>query len=114
MYGAAIFQSRNADLDCFFLHNEGYSTMCGHAVLALTKLAIETGLVGGSRASLTLDVPAGTIKAQADVVDGRGRSSSFENVASFVSLRDAKVDVPGLGSVRFDVAFGGAFYALVD
>ena len=113
MYGAAIFPSASADLDCFFLHNEGYSTMCGHAVIALTKLAVETRLTGG-RSDLTLGVPAGTVKAHAEVVDGRVRRSTFENVPSFVLLRDRHVEVQGVGRVRFDVAFGGAFYAFVD
>jgi proline racemase len=112
MYGAVILPSATADLDCFFLHNEGYSTMCGHAVLALTKLAIETGLV--ERDTLTLEVPAGTIRATGHVEAGRVTRSSFENVPSFVYLRDRQVDVPGIGSVRFDVAYGGAFYALVE
>jgi proline racemase len=45
MYGAIVSPSENADVDVFFLHNEGYSTMCGHAVIALTKLLLETGLI---------------------------------------------------------------------
>ena len=114
MYGAAIFPSRTADIDCFFLHNEGYSTMCGHAVLALTKLAYETRLVEPSRPNIAINVPAGTVKAEAELIDGRVRRSSFENVPSFVYLRDEQVEVPGVGRVRFDVAFGGAFYAFVD
>src|SRR6476661_5861387 len=45
MYGAVVTPSSDADFDVFFVHNEGYSTMCGHAIIALVKLAIETGLV---------------------------------------------------------------------
>jgi proline racemase len=81
-------------------------------VLALTKLAIETGLV--ERDTLTLEVPAGTIRASGHRERGRVTRASFENVPSFVYLRDRQVDVPGIGPVRFDVAFGGAFYALVE
>src|SRR5688572_19370243 len=44
MYGAIVTPSKDADFDVFFLHNEGYSTMCGHAVIALTKLVYESGL----------------------------------------------------------------------
>lgn len=67
MYGAVVTPSETADLDVFFLHNEGYSTMCGHAIIALTKLAIESGLVRkpGDNPHLTIDVPAGRIDAQA-------------------------------------------------
>jgi trans-L-3-hydroxyproline dehydratase len=114
MYGAVVLPSARADLDCFFLHNEGYSTMCGHAVIALTRLAYEGGLVERSAAGLTLDVPAGIVRASALFEGARVVRSSFENVPSFVYLRDKTVDVEGIGRVRFDVAFGGAFYALVD
>ena len=112
MYGAVITPSVDADLDVFFLHNEGYSTMCGHAIIALTKLAIETQLV--SRNELTINVPAGRIRARALVVDGKVIETSFLNVPSFVYLRNESVEVPAIGAVRFDVAYGGAFYAFVD
>lgn len=114
MYGAVVLPSADADLDVFFLHNEGYSTMCGHAVIALTKLALETGMVGHGRDELTLHVPAGIIEARGRREGGRVVRSSFLNVPSFALLRDGRVDVPGAGTVRFDVAFGGAFYALVE
>jgi len=115
MYGAVVTTSESADLDVFFLHNEGYSTMCGHAIIALTKLAIETGRVSGSKgeAHLTINVPAGTVQAHAVVSDGKVVAVSFRNVPSFVYLRNQRVDVSGIGSVRFDVAYGGAFYAIV-
>jgi len=112
MYGAVITPSADADFDVFFLHNEGYSTMCGHAIIALTKLAIETQLV--NKSEVTFNVPAGRIQATAAVVDGTVIEASFRNVASFVYLRDQNVDVHGIGRVRFDVAYGGAFYALVS
>jgi proline racemase len=116
MYGAVVTTSDSADLDVFFLHNEGYSTMCGHAIIALTKLTVEAGKVGSSNneAHITINVPAGTVHAHAVVSDGKVLKSSFRNVPSFLYLRDRRVDVPGIGSVRFDVAYGGAFYAIVD
>jgi trans-L-3-hydroxyproline dehydratase len=112
MYGVVITPSVDADFDVFFLHNEGYSTMCGHAIIALTKLAVETQLV--SKNEITFNVPAGRILARASVVDGHVVETSFRNVPSFVYLRNQRVDVPGIGSVRFDVAYGGAFYAFVS
>jgi len=116
MYGAIVTDSETADLDVFFLHNEGYSTMCGHAVIALTKLAVETGWVRASNgeARLAINVPAGTVQARAVVKDGKAVAVSFRNVPSFVYLRDQRVEVPGVGSVRFDVSYGGAFYAIVE
>jgi len=116
MYGAVITPSLDADFDVFFLHNEGYSTMCGHAIIALTKLVFETGLMRkeGANLHLTINVPAGRIRAQATLEDGKVQAISFRNVPSFLYLRDQQVGVAGLGQVRFDVAYGGAFYALVE
>ena len=116
MYGAVVTPSVDADLDVFFLHNEGYSTMCGHAIIALTKLVTETGLVQveGDNPHITFNVPAGRIHAAAVMENGSVREASFRNVPSFLYLRDARVNVPGLGSVTFDVAYGGAFYAFVE
>src|SRR3954464_1637571 len=95
MYGAVITPSADADLDVFFLHNEGYSTMCGHAIIALTKFVIETGLVpgGGVNAQITFNVPAGKVYARALVKDGLVRESFFRNVPSFLYLRDQTVEV---------------------
>jgi len=112
MYGAVITPSADADFDVFFLHNEGYSTMCGHAIIALTKLVVETRLV--EKDEITFNVPAGRILARASVVDGQVVETSFRHVPSFVYLRDQRVDVPGIGSVDFDVAYGGAFYTFVS
>jgi trans-L-3-hydroxyproline dehydratase len=112
MYGAVISSSVDADLDVFFLHNEGYSTMCGHAVIALTKLAIEAGLVNGS--DIVINVPAGRVHARATIQNGIVTEASFRNVPSFLYLRDQDVDVDGIGKVHFDVAYGGAFYAFVE
>ena len=116
MYGAIITPSADADLDVFFLHNEGYSTMCGHAIIALTKLVIESGLVRKdvNEPQVTFNVPAGRVHARALIENGQVREASFRNVPSFLYLSDQSVEVPGLGPVRFDVAYGGAFYAFVD
>jgi proline racemase len=120
MYGAVVTPAVDADFDVFFLHNEGYSTMCGHAIIALTTLVLETrvhdgGIGGDARdVAVTFNVPAGRIEAQGNVKAGRVGDVRFRNVPSFVFKRDAEIEVPGLGLVRFDVAYGGAFYALVE
>jgi proline racemase len=116
MYGAVVTASVDADLDVFFLHNEGYSTMCGHAIIALTKLAIETGLVRkeGNNPEIIINVPAGKVHAKATVKNEIVQEVSFRNVPSFLYLRDQQVDVAGIGRVSFDIAYGGAFYAFVE
>jgi proline racemase len=112
MYGAVLTGSKDADFDVFFLHNEGYSTMCGHAIIALTTLAVETGL--SRKDEIRFSVPAGLIEARARWVNGRAQDVSFRNVPSFAYVLDQSIDVPGIGRVRFDIAYGGAFYALVE
>ena len=112
MYGAVLASSNDADFDVFFLHNEGYSTMCGHAIIALTKFLIETGLT--EKSQMKINVPAGTIQATASIENGEVKEASFLNVPSYLYLRDQYVDVQKLGRIRFDVAFGGAFYAFVE
>jgi len=106
MYGAIITPSADADFDVFFIHNEGYSTMCGHAIIALAKLV--------NKKEITINVPAGRILARATIVNGEVVETSFQNVPSFVYLRKQQVEVAGVGLVEFDVAYGGAFYAFVN
>jgi trans-L-3-hydroxyproline dehydratase len=116
MYAAIITPSADADADVFFLHNEGYSTMCGHAIIALTKFVVETGLAprDDRERRITFNVPAGKVYARALIEHGQVREASFRNVPSFLYLRDESIEVPELGLVHFDVAYGGAFYAFVD
>lgn len=119
MYGCIITPPENpeADFGVLFLHNEGYSTMCGHAIIALVKLAVEQKLVEPRfpETEILIEAPAGLIRAFAITSeDGSVLNTYFHNVPSFVVKLDAIVDVPELGTVRYDLAFGGAFYAYVD
>lgn len=112
MYGAVVSSSADADFDVFFLHNEGYSTMCGHAIIALTKLVIESNMAAGP--AVSFNVPAGRIEAAATIENGRVTRTAFRNVPSFLYRRDQTICVDGFGRVNFDIAYGGAFYALVE
>ncbi|MBT8219831.1 MAG: proline racemase family protein [Bacteroidia bacterium] len=117
MYGAIISEAStsDADLDVFFIHNEGYSTMCGHAVIAITKFAFETGILDASDGlDLTMNVPAGKIRATAVMSEDQVVKASFLNVPSYLHLRHGKIELEGIGEVVFDIAFGGAYYAIVD
>ena len=118
MYGCILTPpvSDEADLGVLFLHNEGYSTMCGHGVIALVTALFETGTLpaSGRETPVNLDTPAGLVRATAHL-DERGHVErvSFLNVPSFLFARDVEIDVPGFGRVLTDVAFGGAFYAVL-
>jgi trans-L-3-hydroxyproline dehydratase len=118
MYGAVITEPLNkgSDFGTFFLHNEGYSTMCGHAIIALAKYALESGMIEkeGDEPLLNIDAPAGMITARAFRNGNKVERASFRNVPSFLYLNDEVVEVPGIGKVRFDVAYGGAFYVFCE
>ncbi len=106
----------DGDLGVLFMHNEGFSTMCGHGIIGLVKVALECGLLrsAAARPVLRIDTPAGRVTAGAHMKDGRVEAVSFRNVPSFLLERDLAVEVEGLGNVTCDIAFGGAFYAFVD
>src|SRR5437763_264031 len=93
MYGAVLTEpvAPGSHAGVLFMHNEGYSTMCGHGVIAVTTIALERGLLmpGGDGCTVVYDSPAGTIRARANVGAGgaggaRVESVSFVNVPSFV------------------------------
>lgn len=118
MYGAIITEAEKSDshFGAIFIHNEGYSTMCGHAVIALTKCAVESGVVAqtGDITSVVIDVPCGQIHAQAFAKGKVITHVTFNCVPSFVPALNQQVQVDGIGEVNFDIAFGGAFYAYVQ
>jgi proline racemase len=118
MYGCALTPpvTPEADLGVIFMHKEGYSTMCGHGVIALVTALVETGTLPatGPQTPINLDTPAGLVRATAHVDrDGHVARVSFLNVPAFVYARDVEIAVPGWGKLRVDVAFGGAFYAFL-
>jgi trans-L-3-hydroxyproline dehydratase len=140
MYGALLTRPVRPDSDAgvLFMHNEGYSTMCGHGVVAIGTLVFERGLLTTREPNVVvLDTPAGQVRARANVVrrSGHGAASdieplgredapesitatrvtsvAFENVPSFVLHAGLPVRAANR-DIRVDVAFGGAFYAIVD
>ena len=118
MYGCIVTPpvSPEADIGILFMHNEGYGIMCGHGIIGITKVVLETGMVpmAAPETVIKIDTPAGLVTAHARVAEGEVKSVYFHNVPSFVLALDETVDVPRLGEVRYDVAFGGAFYAYVQ
>lgn len=117
MYGCLLLPPFNseADFSVIFMHNEGYSTMCGHAIIALTTLAVKMKWIEplNGEAHLTIEAPCGLIKAKATITKDH-IDASFLCVPSFVIGLDYSVDVPNYGKVFYDLAYGGAFYAYVN
>ena len=120
MYGALLTppEREGSHAGVLFMHNEGFSTMCGHGVIAVGTIAVERNLIVVPRepdgsVRLTLDSPAGQIFATVHTDGARVRYVSFRNVPSFVLHPSLPIRV-GTRDVHVDVAFGGAFYAIVD
>ena len=89
--------------------------MCGHGIIGITTVALETGMLSIvlPETTVRIDTPAGLVTAHARINEGSVSSVRFHNVPSFVVALDEEVEVPGVGPVRYDLAFGGAFYAYV-
>jgi proline racemase len=117
MYGAILTPpvTPAADFGVLFMTNEGYSTMCGHGIVALTTALIETGWFPAVEPETTIgyDTPAGLVRARAAIVGDRVTDVTFRNVPAFRLARAVTIQTP-LGETTVDLVFGGAFYALVD
>jgi trans-L-3-hydroxyproline dehydratase len=89
--------------------------MCGHAVVALARFAVERGLVASAEPETEVRVqcPCGLVTARVEVRDGRPGAVRFASVPCFAPYRDAVVLTRSFGPVTLDVGFGGAFYAVL-
>ncbi|ESY12832.1 MULTISPECIES: proline racemase family protein [unclassified Mesorhizobium] len=118
MYGALLVEPDlpGAELAVLFMHNEGYSTMCGHAIIALGRYAVDEGLVAKQEpiTMVNIEAPCGLVVASVEVKDGKAGSVSFESVPAFLFAHDQQIELGGYGKIAFDIAYGGAFYALAD
>ncbi len=118
MYGCILLppNDESGDFGILFLHNEGYSTMCGHAIIAIATLAVEMKWIEVKEGDneIKIDAPCGRITAFANVQNNSVLDVRFHCVPSFVVGLDKVVEVEGLGKVTYDLAYGGAFYAYVD
>lgn len=121
MYGAVPVEPDDpeADLAVLFLHGQGYSTMCGHAIIALGRWAVDSGLVEAQEPEtpVAIQAPCGLVRARVQVrKDAAGVKTgavSFRSVPSFVFAREVVVDTREWGPLQLDIAYGGAFYAVL-
>jgi proline racemase len=117
MSGAILQPPTRADADwgVLFIEVSGCLPMCGHGTIGVATVLVETGMVAVTEPEtvVRLDTPAGLVEVRVAVRDGRAESVTLRNVPSFLHRRDASVDVPGLGTLTYDMAFGGNFYALL-
>jgi proline racemase len=116
MYGALLSPpvTPGADYAVLFMTNDGYSTMCGHGIIALTTALIETGqFVATAEQKIRFDTPAGLIEARAIIRDGDVELVTFENVPAYRAIEDLAITLDDGSELTVDVVWGGAFYALV-
>lgn len=118
MSGAILQPAIRADADWGVLYIEvsGLLPMCGHGTIGVATVLVETGMVAVTEPEtvVRLDTPAGLVEARVAVRDGVAEQVTLRNVDAFAVELDAEVMVPGLGTVRYDMAYGGNFYAIVD
>lgn len=117
MSGSILYPSTREDCDIaiLFIETSGCLPMCGHGTIGTVTTMIEHGLVSPrTPGTLRLDTPAGVVVAQYRQAGPYVEEVRLTNVASFVHSRGLSAEVPGLGSVTVDVAYGGNFYAIVE
>jgi len=106
---------QDCDLAILFIEVSGCLPMCGHGTIGTVTVAIERGLVTPRRdGELRLETPAGVVVANYQLDDGMVDRVRLTNVPSFVHSTDLSIDVPGLGNLKVDVAYGGNFYAIIE
>ena len=117
MSGAFLQPPTRADADwgVLFIEVSGCLPMCGHGTIGVATVLVECGMVDVTEPEtvIRLDTPAGLVEVRVAVSGGHAERVTLRNVPAFVAELDARVDVDGLGTVGYDMAFGGNFYALV-
>ena len=116
MFGSFILAPtvEEADFGIIFMDGGGYLNMCGHGTIGAVTAAVETGMVEMVEpvTKVVLEAPAGIVRAEASVENGKVQSVSFQNVPAFLYKRDQVVELDGK-QIKFDISFGGSFFAIV-
>jgi proline racemase len=117
MFGAILTEpcAQEADLGIIFMDGGGYLNMCGHGSIGAMTVAVATGMVPLAEpvTRVTLEAPAGLVRGDVGVDRGRVQDVSLFNVPSFLYRSEVPVEVPGLGTIKVDISFGGNFFILV-
>lgn len=105
-----------ADFGMIVIESDYYPPMSGSNLMCTVTAVLETGMVPMQTpvTELVVDTPAGLVRVRAECEDGKCRRVTFQNVPAFVMHRSQPVEVPGLGTLLLDVAYGGMIYAIVE
>ena len=106
----------DADVGVLFIEVSGCLPMCGHGTIGVATVLVETGMVEVREpvTEIRLDTPAGLVVARVAVTDGAATAVTIRNVPAFTLGLDKIIDVPEFGRLRYDLAYGGNFYAICD
>jgi proline racemase/trans-L-3-hydroxyproline dehydratase len=118
MFGSILVQpiADEADYGIIFMDGGGYLNMCGHGSLGAATTIVETGMVEVVEpyTKVVLESPAGIIDARVLVKDEKVKEVTITNVPSFLYKENLEIEIPELGKMKVDIAFGGSFFALVS
>jgi len=117
MSGSILYPPTRDDCDIgiLFIEVSGCLPMCGHGTIGTVTMAVENGLVAPATPGvLNIDAPAGRVVARYEQKDRFIESVRITNVASYLAATDVTVDVPGIGELTFDIAYGGNYYAILE
>jgi 4-hydroxyproline epimerase len=118
MSGSILYPPTRADCEVavLFIEVSGCLPMCGHGTIGTVTSALEHGLVAprDSEDLLRLDTPAGLVEARFTRKGRYVESVRLRNVPSYLAAADLRVDVPGIGELVMDIAYGGNFYAIIE
>ena len=118
MFGSLLVDpvDEEADYGIIFMDGGGYLNMCGHGTIGAMTIAVETGIVEAKEpiTKVVQEAPAGIVRGEVSVEDGVAKKVSFTNVPSFLYKEDQEVELEGYGKIKFDISFGGSFFAIVD
>lgn len=118
MFGALLTQptTPEADFGVIFMDNTNYLNMCGHATIGVSTAIVETGLVDVVKpvTKIVLESPAGLVESYVSVnEDGSVKSVTFKNVPGFLHYKEEEIEIPDIGLIKVDIAFGGNYFAFV-
>lgn len=117
MSGSILYPPHNPanDIGILFIETSGCLPMCGHGTIGTVTSMIEKGLVTPRvPGKLRLEVPAGLVLAEYIQEGQKVKSVKITNVPSYLDRENILIDLPGLGKITADVAYGGNFYAIID
>lgn len=99
-----------------FTSTDEFFPMCVHGSIGVASALIGNGMVAADAPEtvVVLDTAAGLVQARVAVTNGRAHSVTIKNTPAFLYQEDVALEVPGLGAIRFDIAFGGLFFMLVN